>query len=200
MISKNVLAAICLTALLAAQATAFGGGEKSPEEIRVENQKKAAKKYNNGLKHMAKARKQAAKSDSLFAFNYRATQDAKARKEYKKAIKDFDKSIERHPEMFEAYSDRGYCLRKLGQLKLSLESYDRALELQPDYAPAIEYRGEAYLALDRPVKAKRALAALQKLIAGDSTANVIYLAYSDTLRLAIEKYELEKFLKNDSLK
>ncbi|MFQ5607149.1 MAG: tetratricopeptide repeat protein [Candidatus Zixiibacteriota bacterium] len=195
MFSKLALIAIGATLLLVARTSAFGGKEKSPEEIHAENLKKAAGKYNNGLKHMAKARKQEEKSDSLYAFNYRATQDAKARREYKKAIKDFNKSVEHDPEMFEAFSDRGYCLRKLGQLKLSLASYNMALELQPDYAPALEYRGEAYLALNRPKDAENALAELQMLIAGDSTVNVIYVAYSDTLRLAIEKYKLERFTK-----
>ena len=76
----------------------------------------------------------------------------------------------------------------------------RALKIKPDYAPAIEYRGEAYLAQDKPLKAKRALSALRQLIAGDSTANVIYVAYSDTLSLAIEKHKLERFRKANSKK
>ena len=58
--------------------------------------------------------------------------------------------------MCQAYRSLGYALRKTGDYVRSLEAYDKALELSPGYAEAIEYRGEAYLGLDRVEEAKRA--------------------------------------------
>lgn len=40
-------------------------------------------------------------------------------------------------------------LRKLGDYETALGAYDEALVLAPRYAPAIEYRAEAYLELGR---------------------------------------------------
>ena len=43
----------------------------------------------------------------------------------------------------------GYSYRKLGDYPKALENYDRALELNPKFPDALEYRGEAYLGLNR---------------------------------------------------
>src|SRR5258705_2213412 len=50
----------------------------------------------------------------------------------------------------------GFALRKSGDYTAALEAYDRALTLSPAYTPAIEYRAEAYLNLDRVEDAKTA--------------------------------------------
>ncbi len=175
-------------------ALAFGGKEKTPEEQKLERLKKADKEYNKGLDKMAKARKHAAKSDSTFAFNYRATQNAKARKDYERAIEKFDKALELNPEMHEAYSERGFCFRKLGQLDASFASYERCLNLKPDYAPAIEYRGEAFLARNQPDSAKSALLELERL-AEENPSDTMFVTYQATLKLAIQQYQLRLFEK-----
>jgi tetratricopeptide (TPR) repeat protein len=58
--------------------------------------------------------------------------------------------------MFQAHGGLGYVHRKLGDHAAALEAYDRALELEPNYTPAIEYRAEAYLGLNRLEEAKSA--------------------------------------------
>ena len=50
--------------------------------------------------------------------------------------------------------------RKLGKYQEALIAYDRALNLKPGYAEAIEYRGHAYLGLNRLDDAKQAYLAL----------------------------------------
>ena len=50
----------------------------------------------------------------------------------------------------------GYTQRKLGSYDDSLASYAKALELKPGYPEALEYRGEAYLRLNRIHDAKQA--------------------------------------------
>ncbi|MBI1725495.1 MAG: tetratricopeptide repeat protein, partial [Candidatus Tectomicrobia bacterium] len=62
-----------------------------------------------------------------------------------------------------AYNMLGYALRKTGDPKEALEAYNRALALKPDYAPALEYRGEAHLMLKDRKAAVEDYQALVKL-------------------------------------
>ena len=57
--------------------------------------------------------------------------------------------------MPQAYNGMGFSYRKLGDYAKALENYDRALQLAPNFPDAIEYRGEAYLALNRLDDAKQ---------------------------------------------
>jgi tetratricopeptide (TPR) repeat protein len=58
--------------------------------------------------------------------------------------------------MHEAWNYVGYTNRKLGHYDEALAAYDKALTLKPGYADALEYRGEAYLALKRIPDAQQA--------------------------------------------
>jgi tetratricopeptide (TPR) repeat protein len=64
--------------------------------------------------------------------------------------------------MHEAWNYIGYTSRKLGDYDKALAAYDQALRLKPDYAEAIEYRGEAYLWMNRLEEAKKAYMELFK--------------------------------------
>lgn len=174
-----LLGAIALTLTLSGTALAFGSGEKTPEEA-AELIKKATKEYNKGVKHMDKARKQAQKGDSTYAFNYRATTAAKTKKEYEKAVKRFNKAIKHKAEFSEAFNNLGYCYRKLGKLEESLEANSKALKLNPDFPQAIEYLGETFLALDSLGRANEQLRRLKKLES----------SYADTLSRSIDLYRL----------
>ena len=44
---------------------------------------------------------------------------------------------------------RGTCYHALGNLEQAIRDYDHALELNPDYAKALAYRGVAYNTLER---------------------------------------------------
>jgi tetratricopeptide (TPR) repeat protein len=63
--------------------------------------------------------------------------------------------VGRSPQFAEAWNALGYTQRKLGALDDSLASYAKALELKPGYPEALEYRGEAYLRLNRIHDAKQ---------------------------------------------
>ena len=56
--------------------------------------------------------------------------------------------------MYQAWNYLGYTQRKLGNYQDALTAYDRALSIKPGYAEAIEYRGHAYLGLNRLAKPK----------------------------------------------
>ena len=146
---------------------------------------KAIELYNSGVKHLDKAKDILMVGDSAFAYNYRATSDAKAKKEYEHAVKDFKDAIQMKPDMKEAYNNLGFCYRKLDKLEESLKAYKNALKLDPDFAQALEYMGETYLALDQLEKATEHLKKLSELKS----------AYADTLSNSIEIYKLNQINK-----
>jgi len=120
---------------------------KTPEEEAVEH-------FNYGLSYVDKAEKlldKEAKNDKE-----RAKSESKARKSWENAIDEFRRATEKNPEFHQAFGSLGYALRKTGDYDASLVAYDRALALEPGYAEAVEYRGEAYLGLDRLDDAKEA--------------------------------------------
>src|SRR4029078_7221731 len=88
----------------------------------------------------------------------------KAKKEYEKALKDFKNAASNSPDMYQAYNGMGFAYRKTGDYLKSLEMYDKALQLKPGFPDAIEYRGEAYLGLNRIDDAKKAYL---EVLAGD---------------------------------
>jgi tetratricopeptide (TPR) repeat protein len=159
-----VLVALSLTGVVYA-----GGGAKkmteekaSTETATLTPEQEAIQSYNMGISSRDKAWKlenKMAESDDP------AEQEKlgkKVTKSYKSAATAFERAIRSNPMMFEAHSDLGYCLRKQGDYEAALAAYDKALEIQPKYAEAIEYRAEAYLGLNRLDEAKQAYMALFK--------------------------------------
>jgi len=114
----------------------------------------AAQAYNSGISHKNKGLKLEADAE-------KATKDkekilGKAKDEYGKALKDFKKALDLKPDAFQAFNGMGFALRKTGEPVKALEMYDKALALAPGFPDALEYRGEAYLALSRIDDAKAA--------------------------------------------
>ena len=176
------LLTILALAALASGVAASGSKSKTPEEKAAEKDKVAVRKYNDGVEHMQKAREIGMKGDSAFAFNYRATADAKAKKEFEKAVGDFHKAIDLKPNMIEAHNNLGYCFRKLGMLDESLAAYDAALAIDSTYPQAHEYRGETFLALGKLDRAEAERAFLAS----------VKSPYADTLGMAIDMYKLKE--------
>jgi tetratricopeptide (TPR) repeat protein len=181
--NRFALSALMLTVLCAAPIFAIGSGEKTPEEKAADNSRKATNAYNDGVHKIDRAKEIGLKGDSAYAYNYRATSDAKARREYEKAVKDFTKAIELNPQMKEAHNNLGYCYRKLGKLTESLASYNRAIALDSNFAQAREYRAETYLALGQLSKAEAELTFLKSLKS----------PFADQLARSIELYKLSEF-------
>jgi tetratricopeptide (TPR) repeat protein len=161
---------------------ASGSEEESPKKDDTDKKKQAIEVYNVGVMLTEKARIEGQKADSTFAFNYRATSSAKAKREYEKAVKKFEQAIEFDPTMVAAFSNLGYCLRKIGKLDQSLAAYHKALKLDPKYAQAREYLGETYLAMDDLDKANGELKFLSEMKS----------PYADTLAQSIDIYKLKQ--------
>ena len=91
----------------------------------------------------------------------------KADKMFKRAIDRADEALKLDKEYYEALNLQGFSWRKLGNYKKSLEAYAACLKIQPDYAPAREYYGQALLESGDRAGAEEQLAYLKKLSADD---------------------------------
>ncbi|HEX3067224.1 MAG TPA: tetratricopeptide repeat protein [Thermoanaerobaculia bacterium] len=76
------------------------------------------------------------------------------------AAADFERAVKNDPSLYQAYSELGFTLRKMGKFDESLAAYDKSLSIEPGYAPALEYRAEAYLGLNRIDDARKTYMAL----------------------------------------
>jgi len=112
-------------------------------------EERAVEAYRSGDEHRVKGKKleeDAATKQGADA--EKAT--AKARSEYEKSLKDFKNAAQLNPQLFQAYNGMGFAYRKTGDYAKALEMYDQAIKMAPGFfAEAVEYRAEAYLALNR---------------------------------------------------
>ena len=159
-----VWVAVCLSGVVVA-----GGGakkmteEKAPSETAtLTPQQQAIQAYNMGIASRDKAWKLEKKMAESTDPPEQGKLGKKVAKAYRSAAASFERAIKSNPMMYEAHSDLGYCLRKQGDYEASVAAYDRALQIEPRYAEAIEYRAEAYLALNRLDEAKQAYMELFK--------------------------------------
>jgi tetratricopeptide (TPR) repeat protein len=86
--------------------------------------------------------------------------EAEVRKGYAEAREKFRAAAAANPAMKEAWNMVGYTSRQLGEYAVSLEAYDKALALTPDYPEAIEYRAELFLLTGKFDQVKAAYAQL----------------------------------------
>lgn len=152
---RTSIRALLLSLLMSASPVVLiAAGGSAPPQTNPEDEAAAA--YERGLAHRDRAWELEAESEVATDAEKKAKLESKAQKEYEKAIRAFRAAIESNPELHQAHSSLGYALRKTGRFDESLATYDRALELQPGYTEAIEYRAEAYLGLNRLDEAKEA--------------------------------------------
>lgn len=133
-----------------------GGSMQSSQRVKLTPQQNAVASYQDGIKHRDKAVKYEEKVALETRDKQRAKLQKKIEKEYGKAIKDFESAIEYFPDFYEVHGSLGYALRKVGRFDDSLAAYNASLKINPSYGDAIEYRGEAFLGLNRIDDAKEA--------------------------------------------
>ena len=161
------IAATTLGALLwLGQALANGGGtmggdlptgSSDDSEPRTPSPDSVAKSsYNRGVKEIEKAKKADAEAEAATDAARKKKAQEKAQKGFLQARDYFTKAVDARSDMYQAWNYIGYAQRKLGNYEAALAAYDQALTLSPAYGEAIEYRAEAYLALDRIDDAKSA--------------------------------------------
>lgn len=129
--------------------TAPAGRDLSPEQ-------QAEKAYKAGLKYKERAWKAEEKAQTAKSQKAQAKQLKRADKAYVKAQSEFAKVLQILPEHYKAANELGYVLRKQGQYKKAIGAYNYALQLYPEFLQAVEYRGEAFLAIGYYDEAKKA--------------------------------------------
>ena len=162
---KQLLAVVVLAAFAAVPTTSEAAGSKplepesnapsDPEPVKTPEEM-AIDHYNFGLTYRDKAWKFEEKAAAAANEKERMKAETKAQKTWKKAIREFESAVGKNEEFFQAYGSLGYARRKTGEFESSLTAYDRALQIEPAYGEAVEYRAEAYLGLDRVDDAKEA--------------------------------------------
>ena len=67
-----------------------------------------------------------------------------AKKEYDKAIADYDQAIRLDPKYAAAYHNRGLAWYAKKEYDKAIADYDEAIRLDPKYAVAYDNRGDAW--------------------------------------------------------
>jgi tetratricopeptide (TPR) repeat protein len=187
---RTVSAVILLGASVALyQAAALASGSKTPSAAPSgpamptrSPEEMAIAAYNSGVDHKDKGLKLETTLGAAKDAKERAKVEDKAKKEYERALKDFQSAASGSPQMYQAYNGMGFAYRKTGDYAKALEMYDRALTLKPGFPDAIEYRGEAYLGLNRVDDAKQAYL---EILAADRKQ-------ADTLMAAMQQWIEQK--------
>jgi tetratricopeptide (TPR) repeat protein len=143
----GLLSCVTATALLASSLPSLP--PRSPHD-------EATRAYNDGLKYRDRA--WAAEKELAVATDpARRTQlEEIIRKSYAADVRSQRSAISSDSSLVQAHTELGYALRKSGNYEEALSEYDTSLRMVPNYAEAIEYRAEAYLALNRVDDARNA--------------------------------------------
>jgi tetratricopeptide (TPR) repeat protein len=127
----------------------------------MRNREEAAKiAYNSAVRTVKNAKDYDSDAAKAATPEKSAKAHEKAQKYYHEAVTKLIDVVGLDPKMYQAWNYLGFANRHLGNYEDALSSYDKALELNSTYADAIEYRGEAYLGLNRIDDAKGAYMAL----------------------------------------
>ncbi len=137
-----------------------GGGSMSMPEMRAPREQtpeeKAKVLYNEGVHDVKKADKFQASAAQLTDARKKERALHDAQEYYSSAHGRFQEAVQNDPRMHEGWNYVGYTSRKLGNYDAALTAYEQALTLKPGYPDALEYRGEAFLGLNRISDAQQA--------------------------------------------
>src|ERR1700730_6781152 len=151
------LAAFVLVAAGGAAWPAGGSPMPSMPAAREQSPQEQAKSlYNDGIRDVHKADGFQADANQLTDAGKKDKALRKAHDHYTSSQTKFVQAVKLDPNMYEAWNYVGYTSRKLGNYDIALSAYERALSLHPGYPEALEYRGEAFLALNRISDAQQA--------------------------------------------
>jgi tetratricopeptide (TPR) repeat protein len=128
---------------------------RSPDEV-------AKSAYNSGVRSIKKAQEYDADAAKASTPDKVAKAHDKAQKYYRESLASFIDAVGAQPKMYQAWNYLGFANRHLGNYDDALVAYAKALQINPDYPEAIEYRGEAYLGLNQIEEAKAAYMTLFK--------------------------------------
>jgi tetratricopeptide (TPR) repeat protein len=158
-IALQVLSAgLLASGMSAGWANGGGGMPAAPPPMPREQtpQQKAQDAYNDGVRDVKKADKAQAAAAQASDAGKKDKAAHEAQDRYAGTLAKFQQATQLDPTLHEAWNYLGYVNRKLGHYDEALAAYGKALTIKPGYADALEYRGEAYLALNRIPDAQQA--------------------------------------------
>ena len=147
-------AVVCAVALVASATSAYAVpdgliSDAAPVAAVTPDAAMAARlAYNLGYEDFEKAQAEEAAGATLTGAKAKASA-AKVKALFAQARVQYEAAAKAAPSTKEAWNLIGYTSRRLGEYDTSLAAYEQALALNPTYNEAIEYRAEAYLALNR---------------------------------------------------
>jgi len=153
------LVSACVLVATGVPAAWSNGGGSMPEMSAPREQtpeEKAKILYNEGVHDVKKADKFQSSALQLSNAGKKDRATREAQEYYASALKRFQQAAQTNPQMPEAWNYVGYTNRHLGNYDVALTAYEQALTLRPGYPDALEYRGEAFLGLNRIADAKQA--------------------------------------------
>jgi len=107
-----------------------------PNEDYVQNAKETIETFKKNFRNVNATLEDFFKGQDAFEQGMEAMEKSK----WKKGIPLFQKSIKYYPSVPQPYNNLGICYAKLGQKELALAFFDKALEIDPNYEPAIVTR------------------------------------------------------------
>ncbi len=146
------IAAAMTTSSLHAAGTPGASAEEVPEGQSAGDT--ASAHYQRGLSAKERALARAAAAEQAQDPEDKASQQVAADAAFEEAVTYCGKALKLQLNHYEAANELGYALRQTGDYRKALGAYNFALTIKPDFYPAIEYRGEAYLALGMIEQAK----------------------------------------------
>jgi tetratricopeptide (TPR) repeat protein len=108
---------------------------------------RSGKEFRAGLKHRDRALNFETKAAKAKSEKSRDKLLAKAHKEFIKAVDKQGEAVRLYPQNYKAANELGFALRKTGDYRKAIGAYNYALEINPNFHAATEYRAEAFLAL-----------------------------------------------------
>jgi tetratricopeptide (TPR) repeat protein len=156
--SHSAVSVVAFTLMVSAPlAWSAGGGQMSAPSgggfggfgTQMSPQLQAKVNFNSAVKQVEKADKLQESAATLTDEKKKARALKDAKSGYTTALGKLAQVLKVDSHMPEAWNYLGYTSRKLGNYEDALKAYSNALLLRPGYPQAIEYRGEAFLGVNR---------------------------------------------------
>jgi tetratricopeptide (TPR) repeat protein len=144
-----------IAAVLLANPSGFAAMTPRRASASQNSQAEGAAAYNAGASDLKRADALQAQAVQETDVRKRDKVLARAQSAYLSARGRFLEATRATPGAPEPWNALGYAQRKLGDFDAALSAYDQALTLRPGFPEALEYRGEAYLALNRVADVKQ---------------------------------------------
>lgn len=101
----------------------------------------------SSMMHAASSKPKKESSTQAYEQAFNQGYSLQKQSDYAGAIEKYSEAISLNSNYAEAYNNRAYCYKMMAKnyLKLSGQSYEKALKIKPNFPEALEYQGTYYL-------------------------------------------------------